>query len=61
MIKSVQYVCLGLLLTIFMEGMCTLGNAFYFETYNAFAWITQGIIIIGVVTTAIRIANEEGK
>jgi hypothetical protein len=61
MIKSIQYVCVGLLITIFMEGMFTLGNAFYFETYNAFGWITQGVIIIGVVTTAIRIANEEGK
>ena len=61
MIKSIQYVCVGLLITIFMEGMFTLGSAFCFETYNAFAWITQGVIIIGVITTAIRIAQEEGK
>ena len=58
MIKSIQYVCLGLLVTILLEGMFTLGNAFYFETYNAFAWITQGVIVVGVVTTALRVAKE---
>ena len=61
MLKSIQYVSFGLLITIFMEGMFTLGSVFHFETYNAFAWITQGVIIVGVVTTAIRIAQEEGK
>lgn len=61
MLKSIQYVSLGLLITIFMEGMFTLGSVFDFETYNAFAWITQGVIVVGVVTTAIRIAQEEGK
>ena len=61
MLKSIQYVSLGLLITIFMEGMFTLGSVFYFETYSAFAWITQGVIVVGVITTAIRIAQEEGK
>lgn len=58
MLKSIQYVCVGLLVTIFMEGMFTLGSVFHFETYNAFAWITQGVIVVAVVTTALRVAKE---
>ena len=58
MLKSIQYVCVGLLVTIFMEGMFTLGSVFHFETYNAFAWITQVVIVVAVVTTALRVAKE---
>ena len=58
MIKSIQFVCVGLLVTIFMEGMFTLGSAFDFEHYNAFAWITQAIVAIAVITTALRVAKE---
>jgi hypothetical protein len=58
MLKSIQYVCVGLLVTIFMEGMFTLGSVFHFETYSAFAWITQGVIAVAVVTTALRVAQE---
>jgi hypothetical protein len=41
-----------------MEGMFTLGSAFDFEHYNAFAWITQAIVAIAVITTALRVAKE---
>ena len=58
MLKSIQYVCVGLLVTILLEGMFTLGNAFYFEKYNAFAWLTQAIIAIAVITTALRVVKE---
>ena len=65
MIKSIQYVSLSLLLTIFLEGMLTLGSCFNFSNYDAFAWIAQCIVVTVAVTTALRIQQiqqeEEGK
>jgi hypothetical protein len=62
MIKSIQYVSLSLLLTIFLEGMLTLGSCFNFNDYNAFAWIAQAVVVTVAVTTALRIQqDEEGK
>ena len=59
MIKSIQYVSLSLLLTIFLEGMLTLGSCFNFNDYNACAWIVQGVVVTVAVTTALRIQQEE--
>jgi len=61
MIKSIQYVSLSLLLTIFLEGMLSLGSCFNFSNYNAFAWIAQAVIVTAAVTTALRIKDEEGS
>lgn len=61
MIKNVQYVATGLFIVIFLEGMLTLGTAFRFEEYNAFAWIAQIIVVTIAVTTSLRVANGEIK
>lgn len=61
MIKSIQYVSLSLLLTIFLEGMLSLGSAFNFSNYNAFAWIAQAVIVTAAITTALRLKDEEGS
>ena len=60
MIKTIQYVSLGILLTIFIEGLLTMGTAFNFNSYGVFAWLVQAIILITVVTTALRIRQEQG-
>jgi hypothetical protein len=60
MIKTIQYVSLGILLTIFLEGLLTMGTAFNFNSYGVFAWLVQAIILTTVVTTALRIRQEQG-
>jgi len=60
MIKTIQYVSLSILLTIFLEGFLTLGWAFNFNKYGVFAWLVQAIILTTVVTTALRIRQEQG-
>lgn len=60
MIKTIQYVSLGILLTIFLEGLLTMGTAFNFNSYGVFAWLVQATILITVVTTALRIRQEQG-
>jgi NADH:ubiquinone oxidoreductase subunit 3 (subunit A) len=60
MIKTIQYVSLSILLTIFLEGLLTMGWAFNFNKYGAFAWLVQAIILTTVVTTALRIRQEQG-
>lgn len=60
MIKTIQYVSLGILLTIFLEGLLTMGTAFDFNSYGVFAWLVQATILITVVTTALRIRQEQG-
>ena len=60
MIKTIQYVSLGILLTIFIEGLLTMGTAFNFNSYGVFAWLVQAIILTTVVTTALRIRQEQG-
>ena len=37
------------LCAIFIEGMLTLGSAFNFNNYNAFAWIVQALIACIIV------------
>lgn len=61
MVKTIQYVSISILLIIFMEGMFTLGDAFNFNKYNAFAWFAQAVIFTATITTALRIRDEEGK
>jgi hypothetical protein len=41
--------------------MLSLGSAFNFSNYNAFAWIAQAVIVTAAVTTALRIKDEEGS
>jgi hypothetical protein len=60
MIKTIQYVSLGILLTITIEGLLTMGTAFNFNSYGVFAWLVQAIILTTVVTTALRIRQEQG-
>jgi NADH:ubiquinone oxidoreductase subunit 3 (subunit A) len=60
MIKTIQYVSLSILLTIFLEGLLTMGWAFNFNKYGVFAWLVQAIILTTVVTTALRIRQEQG-
>jgi hypothetical protein len=60
MIKTIQYVSLGILLTIFIEGLLTMGWAFNFNSYGVFAWLVQATILTTVVTTALRIRQEQG-
>jgi NADH:ubiquinone oxidoreductase subunit 3 (subunit A) len=60
MIKTIQYVSLSILLTIFLEGLLTMGWAFDFNKYGVFAWLVQAIILTTVVTTALRIRQEQG-
>ena len=60
MIKTIQYVSLSILLTIFLEGLLTMGTAFNFNSYGVFAWLVQAIILTTVVTTALRIRQEQG-
>ena len=60
MIKTIQYVSLGILLTITIEGLLTMGTAFNFNSYGVFAWLVQSIILTTVVTTALRIRQEQG-
>lgn len=59
MIKTIQYVSLALIMLMVLEGMFTLGNAFKFDKYNTFGWIAQTIIVVCVITTALRIVKEE--
>jgi len=61
MIKSIQYVSFSILLTIFAEGMFTLGAAFNFHNYGAFAWFAQAVVFTAAITTALRIKDEEGQ
>jgi hypothetical protein len=60
MIKSIQYVSIGLIITMFVEGILTYGRAFDISNYGAFAWFVQLVIVTATVTTALRI-KEEGK
>ena len=60
MIKTIQYVSLGILLTIFLEGLLTMGAAFNFNSYGIFAWLMQAVILTAVVTTVLRIRQEQG-
>jgi len=60
MIKTIQYVSLSILLTIFLEGLLTMGWAFDFNKYGVFAWLVQAIILTTVVTTSLRIRQEQG-
>ena len=57
-IKVLQYVAFGLVFLMFLEGMMTLGTAFDFSNYGAFAWIAQIILIVATITTALRVAHE---
>jgi hypothetical protein len=63
--KQVVYytmsISLGLLVLIFLEGMMTLGSAFKFETYSAFGWIIQGVLLVFTVALSAHIASEEHK
>lgn len=61
MIKSIQYVSISILVTIFLEGMLTLGSCFNFSMYGAFAWFAQAVIFTATITTALRLKDEEGS
>jgi hypothetical protein len=64
MSKVIQYtmgISLGLLVLILIEGMMTLGSAFHFENYSAFAWIVQGILVIFTLCVSISAIEEELK
>jgi hypothetical protein len=60
-IKYVFAISLSLLLLIALEGLCTLGTAFEFETYTIFHWICQFLGICTSVCLAIIIINEASK
>ena len=57
-IKALQYVAIGLVFLMFLEGMMTLGTAFDFSNYGTFAWVAQLILVTATVTTALRVAHE---
>ena len=57
-IKALQYVAIGLVFLMFLEGMMTLGTAFDFSNYGTFAWIAQLILVTATITTALRVAHE---
>ena len=57
-IKALQYVAIGLVFLMFLEGMMTLGQAFDFSNYGTFAWVAQLILVTATVTTALRVAHE---
>lgn len=57
-IKRLQYVAIAMIVLMFLEGMMTLGTAFDFSNYGAFAWIAQAILVIACATTALRLVEE---
>lgn len=57
-IKALQYVAIGLVFLMFLDGMMTLGTAFEFSNYGTFAWIAQLILVTATITTALRVAHE---
>jgi hypothetical protein len=57
-IKALQYVAIGLVFLMFLEGMMTLGQAFDFKSYGTFAWVAQLILVTATITTALRVAHE---
>ena len=57
-IKALQYVAIGLVFLMFIEGMMTLGTAFDFKNYGTFAWVAQLILVTATITTALRVAHE---
>ena len=60
-IKQVQYITVAIIVTVFFEGMLTLGSAFQFESYNWFAWFVQSVVFAFAITTALRLADEMSK
>jgi len=60
-IKQVQYITVAIIVTVFFEGMLTLGSAFQFESYNWFAWFVQAVVFAFAITTALRLADEMSK
>jgi hypothetical protein len=57
-IRTLHYITCAIIILMMIEGMITLGNAFDFSNYTAFAWFAQGVILAFTVLTAIRIAAK---
>lgn len=52
---------LGLLLTISLEGIITLGNAFNFENYTFVGWLFQILIFTLTISLSLLIAINENE
>lgn len=58
-ITQLHYMTVAFLLTVMLEGLLTMGDAFKFENYNIFGWIVQAVIVAFALLTALRVANEK--
>lgn len=61
MIKKIMYVTGALITLVFLEGIFTLGSAFEFEKYSAFAWVFQGIVVLFTVSFALYLEGLEDE
>ena len=57
-ITQLHYMTVAFLLTVMLEGLLTMGDAFKFENYNTFGWIVQAVIVAFALLTALRAADK---
>lgn len=58
-ITYVMYVCIALIVLTFLEGICTMGQAFDFKQYNWLGYLFQGIVITATVCAALLMAESD--
>lgn len=55
----ILYVCLSILVTLLLEGIVTLGQAFDFSQYNWMGYTLQGIVFTTALCTALLWAEHD--
>ena len=58
-VRTIQYIAVGLLLVLFVECVFTRGAVMDIAKYDIIGWVVQLTIMVATVTIAIRIAHED--
>ena len=58
-VRTIQYIAVGLLLVLFVECVFTMGTVMDIAKYDIIGWVVQLTIMVATVTIAIRIAHED--
>lgn len=58
-VTYIMNISIALIILTFLEGLCTLGQAFKFEQYNWLGFLFQGLVVIATLCAAILITEED--
>lgn len=58
-VTYIMNICLALIILTFLEGLCTLGQAFRFEQYNWVGYVFQGLVLTATLCAAILVTEQE--